>query len=200
MSLLEESNNRQLYPKLANIALVSDSEICCGKMELSHDNLALMHPVLQVNTLSRSVINFHSTTPAAVHAFSVDMAIELFKTSSPGATKPGRYLPTPHSWHVLNPAVAVYFPAGQARQTDAFAPEYVPAAQFKHALLPSLEYVPAQSTCRRGTWRRRTRLPRSTRRRRTPSTPMRLMRPRSPGTCPRRSLGRLWLPTAPAGG
>ncbi len=28
-------------------------------------------------------------------------------------------------------------------QTEALAPEYAPAAQFKHALLPSLEYVPA---------------------------------------------------------
>jgi hypothetical protein len=28
-------------------------------------------------------------------------------------------------------------------QTDAFAPEYVPAVQFKHALLSSLECVPA---------------------------------------------------------
>jgi hypothetical protein len=116
-------------------------------MELSHDNLALMHTVLQVNTLSRSVINFHSTTPAAVHAFSVDMAIWPIKTFSPGATKPGMYLPTPHSWHVLNPAVAVYFPAAQSVQVLWPSLEYVPAAHSKHADAldaPSVaRYVPA---------------------------------------------------------
>jgi hypothetical protein len=76
----------------------------------------LLHPVLQLKSDTGSFINFHSTTPAAVHAFSVDVSIVLLKTSSPGATKPGRYLPTPHSWHVLDPAVAVYFPAAQCVQ------------------------------------------------------------------------------------
>jgi hypothetical protein len=48
---------------------------------------------------------------------------------------------------VLNPAVAVYFPAGQMGQTDAPAAEYVPAAHSKHADAldaPSVaRYVPA---------------------------------------------------------
>jgi hypothetical protein len=57
-------------------------------MELSHDNPALLHPVLQLNLDSVSDINFHSTTPAAVHAFSVDMAIVLLKPFSPGANTP----------------------------------------------------------------------------------------------------------------
>jgi hypothetical protein len=113
----------------------------CEISGIRHSSPELMHAVLQ---LCPSPPIFHSRTPAAVHASSVDVA--MLKPLSPEATmyvkEPSWYLPALQM--VQTSAFAPeYVPAGQMAQTDAFAPEYAPAAQFKHALVPSLEYVPA---------------------------------------------------------
>ena len=68
-------------PTLAKRASVSACESCCGKLPSEHIKPALLHTVLQLWPLPPI---FHSRTPDAVHACSVDTAMLLLKVLSPG--------------------------------------------------------------------------------------------------------------------
>ena len=65
---------------------MSACESCRGKRLLlvEHDNPAVLHTVLQLSPLPP---NFHSRTPASVHASSVETAMLLFNPISPEATE-----------------------------------------------------------------------------------------------------------------
>jgi hypothetical protein len=74
-------------------------------------------------------------SPAAQSLQTEAEAAEYFPAAQPmqvlasEAPTVGEYLPTPHSWHVLNPVVVEYFPAAQSVQVLWPSLEYVPAAQ-----------------------------------------------------------------------
>jgi hypothetical protein len=108
--------------------------------------MLLVKPTSRSATVEEHFPSAHLLQTEAEAAEYCPVAQEMQVLASEAPTV-GEYLPTPHSWHVLNPAVVEYFPGAQSVQVLWPSLEYVPAAQAVHVTAPddepqaqSLEY------------------------------------------------------------